>query len=501
MHVRAPRITAVPSELVCAILEHLQFKDRLRATHTCRKWRTSASEYPSVLWSYIVSRGRVPGALSGQLSRSQGVPVSVLLTHPTRFLLDAMLTIGEHLHHIRALIIDTPDDLAADEQALGPADPYLILHHLRLPAPLLELLELTIEVGEDPSDSDDSGEPRPHSPDVIPSDIFGGHAPRLTHLALTGNFDFPERCDAFQNVSHLVLFLKSPPITAIEAIDIVFPGLEHLLFDASNCDYVPPEHTSLRLKSLSVVDDYDDPLGVLRHFRYETVPNVVSGPFDNADWSIAFTEPRNRENADYDVHLTAEEWSARWVVSDDAGRLRTVFFAPEDELVCPALWENITSFSINETFFYSDWDTLPPLPRVARLTLFLNRALSYDHPFDKPNIFHDLDQIDRPEALACPQLRVLSFGLGSTEHYTDLRQNVRLVLAPEDVSNCITSYVKYSALKLDEVAFHAVELLTLVPSQLCILFDLVDTVLVDDAPLLDVYRTVDIWHGKRSAFV
>ena len=191
----------------------------ITVTHVCRRWRQVALADPG-LWSTVVFDLGAEWA-EEMLARSKAALISYCrdlsyqrLSRRTRSL-DDEVTLGEHLPHVRRLV------LSGDTDSLAPA-----LRALTTPAPHLESLELL------------RNEPRLYELRVaLPSDLFARDAPKLRRVTLC-SFAVPwdDSPLSFFGLTHLDIRIRLPPTvpfpssaSAVHRDLLSIPTLEQLL--------------------------------------------------------------------------------------------------------------------------------------------------------------------------------------------------------------------------------------------------------------------------------
>ena len=94
---------SLPNELLCLVFFFAKFRDRLSCTQVCRRWRNVSLAEPRRLWNNVKSYRQQPGAFSGLLARSAGVPVSVRVFVRKCNAGEVGSAIAQHLNHITSL--------------------------------------------------------------------------------------------------------------------------------------------------------------------------------------------------------------------------------------------------------------------------------------------------------------------------------------------------------------------------------------------------------------
>ncbi|KAI9056857.1 hypothetical protein FKP32DRAFT_1417719 [Trametes sanguinea] len=127
---------SLPEELFCEILTHLPARQRMEATHVCRRWRNVALAHPHV-WQLtsVASEDCLPYALAKAfMERSKGLPTSLALHIRTisRFGVAASMlqTVVQEMSRLRHLHLFIPPDISDK----------LLLKALQTNAPMLESL-------------------------------------------------------------------------------------------------------------------------------------------------------------------------------------------------------------------------------------------------------------------------------------------------------------------------------------------------------------------------
>ncbi|EJD51691.1 hypothetical protein AURDEDRAFT_159428 [Auricularia subglabra TFB-10046 SS5] len=171
-HNNTQTLNTLPPEILGAIFEHLDRRDRLIASHVCQHWRLTAIGDARLWTDHIVDYvgDRSLQYLRPMLDRTKDVPLIVDITFSEQNRAVTKVTqahvsefselLFDHLHHIRELAIQI-----SVEQALPD-----VLAALQNPAPLLKSFHMSSA--------------RSCSGIRLPADLFAGHAPLLERAVL-----------------------------------------------------------------------------------------------------------------------------------------------------------------------------------------------------------------------------------------------------------------------------------------------------------------------------
>ncbi|EJD50453.1 hypothetical protein AURDEDRAFT_160354 [Auricularia subglabra TFB-10046 SS5] len=237
----------LPPEVLCAVFEHLPFRDLVAATTVCSLWRERGRAAPR-LWCNLelsAPTGRLPAGYAQQLiSLSRALPLSLVVDHirPRHVERDLHEPLKRNLSRLRRLELYLDDEDAECVKVLYDA--------LRgSPAPLLETFVLKL-----PRDSE--------SVLRLMHDFFQGTAPNLTDVVLPSYFPTePWRwvhATTFHSVRKLTTRyarLSTPVARAIQYSNLprIFPHLTELTLSSVNTGAQLPlldADTSLRKLTL-----------------------------------------------------------------------------------------------------------------------------------------------------------------------------------------------------------------------------------------------------------
>lgn len=205
---------ALPIEILAEIISHLPACDRLQVGTVCHYWRVAATTFPRV-WADLQGVYASP-QLALALGRSGTVPVKLgfrLRYNDGGHRLFAH--VEKHMSHIKRLWITVSEEWRHD---LNDA--------LAAPAPLLEEATVVLETAfGSPSYS-------------MREDAFGGNAPRLRGLALSGIAVPFAAAPGLRGVRHLRIRFKSACADDLCGAHEHFPALESYEVDLEK-DLVP----------------------------------------------------------------------------------------------------------------------------------------------------------------------------------------------------------------------------------------------------------------------